>query len=364
MISVEELLQPVSAENPCGEDFTYHPSLQELDTLVQGKPETQVGDVISEAEDPDWKSVLESSVTVLKQSKHLRAGVTLCLAELKVDGFGGFRDALAVLRGLLEVYWDSIYPKLDPDDNNDPTERVNILNNLSAPIGTFGDPYRFLERLRQAPLCASVRMGRVTLADILDSEDTNKPAPEEPTGGDASTPAKPKYLTASQIGAAFRDSDPAAIKDTHAIVGEIMDTVSAINDFLTATVGAGRGTSFDELTKSLKKIQGSLAVQIPGANGAAATSIDGQVVVAGGAGGMGGGDGTVRSREDVVFMLDKICDFYKRSEPSSPVPLILKRAQRLAQMSFIEIMNELTPEALSQLRVITGTDPSENPPQQ
>ncbi|MDB6066619.1 MAG: hypothetical protein JWR26_2827 [Pedosphaera sp.] len=361
MISVEELLQPVSAEQPCGEDFTYHPSLQELDTLVQGKPETQVGDVISEAEDPDWKAVLESSVTVLKQSKHLRAGVTLCLAELKVDGFAGFRDALAVLRGLLEVYWDNIYPKLDPDDNNDPTERVNILNNLSAPIGTFGDPYRFLERLRQAPLCASVRMGRVTLADILDSEDPNKAAPEESSGGEASAPAKPKYLTASQISAAFRDTDPESIKATQVVVGEILDTVSAINSFLTTTVGAGRGTTFDELSKSLKKIQGSLATHIPGAASAAA-DVDGQVVASVGAVG-GRGDGTVRSREDVVSMLDQICDFYKRSEPSSPVPLILKRAQRLARMSFIEIMNELTPEALSQLRVITGTDPSENPPQ-
>src|SRR3954451_23347805 len=98
MISVEELLQPITPEQPCGEDFTYHPSLQELDTLVQGKPETQVGDVIAEAEDPDWKVLLESSVVILKQSKHLRVGVTLCLAELKVDGFAGLRDSLAVLR--------------------------------------------------------------------------------------------------------------------------------------------------------------------------------------------------------------------------------------------------------------------------
>jgi type VI secretion system protein ImpA len=58
-------------------------------------------------------------------------------------------------------------------------------------------------------------------------------------------------------------------------------------------------------------------------------------------------------------MLDQICDFYSRSEPSSPVPLLLKRAQRLAKMSFFEIINDLTPDSISQLKVIAGKDPNE-----
>lgn len=359
MISVDELLQPVSAEQPCGEDFTYHPSLQELDTLVQGKPETQVGEVISEAEDPDWKAVLESSVGILKQSKHLRVAVTLCLAELKIDGFTGFRDGLTVLKGLLETYWNDIYPKLDPDDNNDPTERVNILNNLSAPIGTFGDPYRFLERLRQAPLCSSAQMGRVTLNDILDAEDTNKPVAEAPAeeGGGA---AKPRRMSGSQIKAAFRDSDQAVVKDTLAAVGQIIEVVTGINTFLTGTVGALNGASFGDLTKALKKIQGSLAANIPGAAGAVSAGTDEQAFNTGGGGGGGSVvDGQIRSREDVIFLLGQICDFYARTEPSSPVPLLLKRAQRLVPMNFMEIMGDLTPDALSQLKVIAGSDPTE-----
>ena len=357
MIPVDELLQPVSAEQPCGEDFTYHPSLQELDTLVQGKPETQVGEVISEAEEPDWKAVMESSVGILKQSKHLRVGVTLCLAGLKMEGFSGFRDGLGVLRGLVETYWNDVYPKLDPDDNNDPTERMNILNNLSAPIGTFGDPYRFLERLRAAPLCSSAQMGRVTLNDILDAED---PAKQAEAPAEEGAPAKPRRMGASQISAAFRDSDPGAIKENYAAVGQIMETVAGINTFLTGTVGAVNGASFGDLTKALKKIEGSLAAQIPGEGGASAAS-DEQPGEAAGAGAGGGGNGEIRSREDVVFALGQICDFYERAEPSSPVPLLLKRAQRLARMNFMEIMNDLTPDALNQLKVIAGAE--QNPPQ-
>ena len=49
-----------------------------------------------------------------------------------------------------------------------------------------------------------------------------------------------------------------------------------------------------------------------------------------------------------------ICDYYRTNEPSSPVPLILQRAQRLVAKDFMEILTELTPDALSQLQVITG----------
>jgi type VI secretion system protein ImpA len=211
--------------------------------------------------------------------------------------------------------------------------------------------------LRQAPLCISVRMGRVTLADVLDAEDPSKQALEPPAEEGAPENAK-KKLGSSQISAAFRDSDQAALKDTHTVIGEIVDTVGAINTFLTETVGAGRGVTFDELSKALKKMQGVLSPYLGGQEVAAGA--DGEVAMAANGGNGGGvGDGRIRSRDDVVFMLDQICDFYSRSEPSSPVPLLLKRAQRLAKMSFFEIINDLTPDSISQLKVIAGKDPNE-----
>jgi type VI secretion system protein ImpA len=65
-------------------------------------------------------------------------------------------------------------------------------------------------------------------------------------------------------------------------------------------------------------------------------------------------EGEIRSREDVLRLLEKICEFYARAEPSSPVPLVLKRAARLAEMDFMQIMQDLSPDAISQIRTITG----------
>jgi len=65
-------------------------------------------------------------------------------------------------------------------------------------------------------------------------------------------------------------------------------------------------------------------------------------------------EGEIRSREDVLTLLQKICQYYDRTEPSSPVPLVLKRAARLAEMDFMQIMQDLSPDAISQIRIVTG----------
>ena len=53
-------------------------------------------------------------------------------------------------------------------------------------------------------------------------------------------------------------------------------------------------------------------------------------------------------------MIGKICTYYDRTEPSSPIPLLLKRVKRLISMDYMEIMNELTPDAVAQARAIAG----------
>ena len=55
-------------------------------------------------------------------------------------------------------------------------------------------------------------------------------------------------------------------------------------------------------------------------------------------------------------MIDKICAYYERHEPSSPVPLLLMRARRLVDKSFMEILQDLAPEGMGQARQVGGID--------
>jgi len=349
MINVDELLTPISDENPCGEDFTYHPSFLNLQTLSRGKPETQ----FSAAEEPQWKEVRDAAIEVLGKSKQLEAGVILTVSLLRIGGLEGLCDGLAVVRGLVERFWTGLYPRLDPDDENDPTERLNIINILSS----GGDPYKVTLHLRQLPLCVSPAMGRITLQQILTAkEKAGKADASAPATGGSAGP------DLNQIQAAFRDAGPDAAKASLELVNGAIDHAKGIEDFLDSTLGAGKGVNFESLNKMLSEMkhavepyagesasgEGSAGVETPAAGGARPAARGGP-----------GMSGSIQSRADVIKALGLICDYYRDNEPSSPVPLILRRAQRLVDKDFMTIMTDLTPDALTQLRVITGTKAEE-----
>ncbi len=327
MISPESLLEPITPENPCGEDVAYDAALQKLEAEIRGKPETQ----FSQAEEPNWKQVLEHTEALFRRSKNLRLAVFLTVGSLQIDGLPGARAGLALLHGLVERYWEHLFPRLDPDDNNDPTERMNILSALVMDVGSFDDPLRFLERLRRAPLCKSPRLGSVSAAEL----------PDTPT-------ASPS----AEIQATFRDTDPAILAANHQALIDSIALVKALSEAIDSRVGAAKCIDWAPLLTTLANVEKALRPFVPGA-----TAPEGEDASGAGAGpgqAAGGGSGAIQSRADVVQAIERICQFYRSAEPSSPVPLLLRRAQRLAEMDFLQIIENLSPETLSQVRAVMG----------
>ena len=63
--------------------------------------------------------------------------------------------------------------------------------------------------------------------------------------------------------------------------------------------------------------------------------------------------------EDVVRALDRISEYYRRNEPTSPVPLLLQRAKRLVSMNFMEVMQDIAPDGAHQAASVCGVNPEE-----
>ena len=337
MIDVEELLNPISAESPCGEDASYDPKFIALDALVAGKQETQ----FSAAEEPDWREVRDACLDLFGRSKNLRVAVTLALALVNLEGASGLRSGLTLLKGLLERYWPDFYPKLDPEENNDPLERINILSSLSTPLGTYGDPLRFLQRLRQIPLANSPQMGRLTFAHVAGDKMALP-------GGEEKAP-----VSAAQIKAAFRDTSTEELAETAQAIADSIALAKTIDIFLTNAVGAGSAPDMSAFVAVLLEIQKCLAPYLPTTFGQ--ESIETQTEASSGLTGEGPSESAaIRSREDVIRALERICQYYARNEPSSPLPFLLRRAQRLVEMDFLQIIDELTPDARAHLDTIVG----------
>lgn len=340
MITAEELLKPISDEQPCGEDLYYDPGFQELETLMKGKEETQ----FSAAEEPDWRKLHERCVELYGRTKDLRVATAMCLSAVKVDGLAGLKEALTALKEMVERYWEPVHPLLDPEDGNDPLHRMNVLAALSTPRGTFGDPMRFLDRLCEAPLADSPQLGRFSLADITRSE----------AGETVDGKAPPSR---EQIEGAFRDTDPEVIKANHQLAAEMVQVVTDMDTFITNTVGSGKAPNLDLLTEQFKEIQKALVPHLPEGTVQEVSGEDSGVEGAGEAVGGAGAkpiSGEIRSRQDVIRMLEKICDYYAKTEPSSPVPGVVRRAKRLAEMSFMDIIKDMCPDAETTVRTITG----------
>jgi type VI secretion system protein ImpA len=350
-IDVDGLLRPVSDAAPCGEELRYDRRYLEVMRLAEGKPEQQMGDTIVPGEEPNWREVYDGCLELFARSKDLRVAMLLCLANLRLEGYPGLRDGLKIVKGMAEKYWDGLFPILDPDDGNDPTERMNIVASLAVPPGSFGDPMKFQDRTREAAIVQHRQLGRVGLRELLI------------VAGDlpASTDANAPKLDSSAIEAIFEEVETPELEAVAKTIEECAELVKGLEDALTAKVGAGKAidlSSFRSLpVDAAKAVRKRLAKR---GVGGPAGAID---EATGGSGGGGGPRlaGEVYSSSDVREALDKIVRYYELREPSSPVALVMQCAQQLVDKGFLDIVRVLTPDAIQVLERIK-TPPDQGQP--
>lgn len=308
-----------------------------MERAAQGKPEQQFGGTIVPAEEPNWKEVSAKALDLLGRTKDLRVAMHLSQAALNTEGFSAFCECMALVRGYINRYWDTMHPRLDPDDGLDPTLRVNLIMSLC-------DQQTTLRYVRKAPLVSSRVLGRFGLRDVQIATG------EIPVPPNLETPP-----TTAAIDGAFTECDLEELKNTAKSVRDAAEHVVAIETDLTQKVGSGNAVGLSALVTDLKSADALLTEQLKRRGvfenppEGAAAGADGEAAAAAKA-----LSGEILSREDVVRALDKICEYYARQEPSSPLPLLLVRAKRLVTLGFLEIIEDVVPDALPQARTIMG----------
>ena len=336
VLDLDRLLREISPEAPSGDNLEYDPVFGQMERAAQGKPEQEIGETFVEAAEADWNDLKRRALDVLSRSHDLRAAVYLARAALHTDGFLGFRDGLVVLREFVDRFWESVHPQLDPDDDNDPTMRVNALIALR-------DGDAALQPVREAPLVASRILGRFSYRDVQAADG------ETPPHGDESPPEMATIL------AAFSDCDLDELKATAEAVGSSAESVARIEAIVTEHVGPGQAPDLSALTGLLEHIGRFLDEQLE-RRGVSSQAESAEPVSSPTAGGPEQSppssvavNGDIHSREDVIRTIDRVCEYYQQHEPSSPIPLLLKRAKGLVHKSFLEILEDLAPDGLSEV---------------
>lgn len=321
----------------------------EMERAAQGKPEVQYGNAIEPAVPPDWKETAAQATALLQRTRDLRVMTHLAIARLHLEGLPAFAQELAVIRCHLDTLWQPVHPQLDPEDDNDPLQRRNALMML-------GDPVRVLRPLRDLPLAGTVRAGQVSWRDIAILN-----------GQIEAEPGRAK-LSEAMIRAAFAGTDSTQRAALGAGLEQALDDIVAIPAVFDRESQPASGPDFTDLIKLLQDIQKVVsryetlaaaaaepepaAEDGPPAGEAAAPETVARTaprVVA------IRSIAVLHSREDALHALELAAAYYRTNEPSSPLPLLIDRAKRLAVLPFLEILRDLAPDGLLQAQTVVGT---------
>ena len=340
--ALESLLSPLDGESPTGDNLEYDPDFMALERLAAPKAERGIGEEVIAAEEPDWDKVSSQAESLLGRSKDLRVAVHLTTAWMRTAGLPGWTAGLQLIRSLLEQYWDGVHPQLDAEDDNDPTARVNA-------VAAIADLQGMLRFFRSTPFVQSPRMGRFTLRDLRIANGTLKLG--ESDGEDAERPG----LT--QIEACCMDCSEEQLAENVAAITAALEHVKAIDAIFNEQVGTA-GPELKPLLSDVYEVKKFLEPQLAKRQPQAAEAGGDAEGDAGATASSGSApqvhSGRIEGPQDVIRRLDDICDYYARCEPSSPIPLLLRRAQRLVGLSFVDLMKDLAPGGMSELQVISG----------
>lgn len=116
-IDIEALLAPVSEENPSGEDLRYSDVYEQIKEARRFDDSADQGEWKTDLKTADWDKVISLATGALsKKTKDLQIAAWLTEALIITEGFEGCATGLKVMNGLLQDFWDSLYPPIEDDD--------------------------------------------------------------------------------------------------------------------------------------------------------------------------------------------------------------------------------------------------------
>jgi type VI secretion system protein ImpA len=321
---IEFLVEPSSAEAPCGIDLEDTQLLAGFDTY------RLFGSDIPLPADTDWRAIRDKSLTALAQSHDLRLLAHLAAALVRIEGLITFCRVITVADRWLGEHWDQVFPRIDEDA----ILRRNALN-------SFADRMAIVDAVRRSPVVSHRQLGSFSLRDL-----------ELATGQLTPTEADVKAPSSAQIEATLAGTPAADLMGLSGALQTGMGSLRNIVATMQTRGGFDSAPDFDGLLRPLSRIDKLLTAHIPGtaANEPTTRAADGEDPPA-----MSTGSVTdIKSRQDAIRALDAVAAFFRLQEPSSPVPMFLERAKRLVSKTFMEVLEDIAPDSVSHAKLIGG----------
>jgi len=358
VVDLDLIFQPIAGENPSGQDLRYSGLYDEIREARRADENLAQGEWQTELKVADFPKVLNLAIDALTtRSKDLQIAAWLNEALVKIHGFAGLRDGLKILTGLQEHFWDTLYPVIDEGDME---SRANAISWVDTQVGLV---------LKSAPFTG---VAGYSYLDWEDSKIFDFPEGlESQAGPDAERLVKLKQqaekerrVTSDLWRKEIAQTRRASVETVNAIIEECFAALNELNATIEAKFDRNQAPGLTSFRKSLEAVD----IQVKQLLAAKRAEEPDEVIEEGAedgsestgevaaAGRSGGAAGAIQGRRDALKRLNEIAEFFKRTEPHSPVSYLVQRAVKWGEMPLETWLQEVIKDqsVLVQLKETLG----------
>ncbi|WP_175822809.1 type VI secretion system ImpA family N-terminal domain-containing protein [Burkholderia sp. BCC0419] len=340
-------LAPVSEDAPCGPDLEYDHDFVVLFADAASRPDVQYGAFVGSPDPLNWSELERNCRRLMLRTKDMRVAVLYARCRTRLGGSSGLAEGTRLLAAWLQAFPDSIHPQAGTDDDRAAAleMRMNALQALADPDGLLAD-------VREIVLTKSTAT-RLQMRDI-------ERAFAHPRSADALAP----------------DSVIQQLQDLRTQQPEMM---SAFDETISnlAAINMWGGTHLDtylpDLSPLIRLLQplndtgtraeaASTAVHVfvddvddqdacdvrPGGEFPPIPPHDDFISDANARTVVSCIEAVPMNRHAALTLINAARQWFETNEPSSPIPVLLKRAEQCVGKRYVEVVNAIPAELLAQ----------------
>jgi len=366
VIDLEAMLSPISEEKPSGENLRYSGLYDEITEARRADEDVDQGDWKIALKIADFRQVFNLAAPALtSQTKDLQIAVWLSESLVKLHGFAGLRDGLKLVGGLQENFWETLFPEIDEGDMEG---RANAIEGLSKQTAfaikqakiTQGESYSFFDWEDSKRFDIPNNIATLDTADQEKYRELQEQAEKE------------NRVTADRWRAAIAASRRNFYEEVNLTIEECWTEYRELNRVIEEKYDRNQMPGLSLLEKALDAVQTQVKKLLEEKRAeepdpeveeteAAGETVEGEVVAADGSRTVAAGVGAIQSRQDALKRLGQLAEFFRKSEPHSPVSYLVQRAVKWGNMPLESWLQEVVKDqnVLYQLRETLGVDTGE-----
>ena len=331
-MDIESLLEAISEDQPSGPDLRDEAGDLTFETLKELRTEIDPDvDESGEGRQPDWHGIVRLCEEVLRErSKDLEVLAALLEAQVGLEGLPGLEQGLVLLRRSLETFWETLHPGADEEE---------IALPLRARwLSWIGSPKAFVPIVKKCRIVEAADASPRSWADyersLMVDDATISPERRQEL-------IDAGCITGEQWQAAVGAAPSELLRELVRAIDSAEQELQAIDALCTERFAAQdeeeEPPSFTHLTDFLSELREYLG----GHGGTAAEETPLEETAAGGAASAAGVSGPVSGRQDALRQLREVGDFFRRTEPHSPISYLIARAVKWGSMPLEDLLKDV-----------------------